>query len=82
MYFLDQIRARNWDYLLHANNYEFYIHALVQEFYDGLSENNIDRNQRIIEVNWRGEMKILHLQTISEVTSIPIVERGTQLENL
>ena len=51
MYFLDQIRARNWDYLLHANTFEFYISALVQEFYDGFSENNIDRNQEIIEVN-------------------------------
>ena len=29
-------------------------------------------------MNWRGEMKILHLQIISEVTSIPLVKRGTQ----
>jgi len=50
MYFLDQIRARNWDYLLHANTYKFYIPALVQAYYDEFSENNIDRNQRIIEV--------------------------------
>ena len=78
MYFLDQIRDRNWGYLLHANAFEFYIPPLVQEFYDGFSENNIDRNQRIIEVNWRGEMKILHLQTISELTGIPLVERGIQ----
>jgi len=63
MYFLNQIRDRNWDYLLHANNYEFYIPSLVQEFYDGFSENNIDENQGIVEVNWRGKMKILHLQT-------------------
>ena len=68
MYFLDQIRARNWDYLLHANTYELYIPTLVQEYNDGFSENNIDRNQGIIEVSWRGEMKILHLQTISELT--------------
>ena len=53
MYFLDQIRARNWDYLLHANTYEFYISTLVHEFYDGFSDNNIDRNIGIIEVNWR-----------------------------
>ena len=53
MYFLDQIRAKNCDYLLHANTYEFYIPVLVQELYDGFSENNIDRNQAIIEVNWR-----------------------------
>ena len=44
--------------MLHANTFEFYIPALVQEFYDGFSENNIDRNQEIIEVNWKGEMKI------------------------
>jgi len=54
MYFLNQIRARNWDYLLHSNTYEFYIPALVQGLYDGFLENNIDRNQGIIEVNWRG----------------------------
>ena len=78
MYFSDQIRVRNWDYLLHANTYEIYISILVQEFYDGFSENNINSNQRIIEVNWRGEMKILYFQTISEITYIPLVERGTQ----
>jgi len=44
MYFLDQIRARNWDYLLYANTFEIYIPALVQEFYDEFLENNIDRN--------------------------------------
>ena len=63
---------------MHANTYEFYIPVLVQELYDGFSENNIDRNQAIIEVNWRGVMKILHLQTISELTDIPLVERWTQ----
>ena len=63
---------------MHANTYEFYIPALVQEFYNGFSKNNIDRNQKIIEVNWKGEMKILHLQTIFKLTGIPIVERGTQ----
>ena len=51
MYFLDQVSARNWDYLLHTNTYKFYIHALVREFYDGFSENNIDRKQGIIEIN-------------------------------
>ena len=35
MYFLDQIRARNWDYLLHANTFEFYIPALVKSFMMG-----------------------------------------------
>ena len=45
MYFLDQIRVRNWNYLLHSNTYEFYIPNLVQEFY------NIDRDHRVIEVN-------------------------------
>ena len=36
-----------------------------------------------IEVNWWREMKVLHLQTISELTGIPIVKRGTQeSENL
>ena len=44
MYFSDQIRVRNWDYLLHANTYEFFTPSLVQEFYDGFLENNIDRN--------------------------------------
>jgi len=29
-------------------------------------------------MNWRGKMKILHLQTISELTGIPLVERGIQ----
>ena len=29
-------------------------------------------------MNWRGEMKILHLQIISELTDIPLVERCTQ----
>ena len=33
-------------------------------------------NQEIIKVNRRGKMKILHLQTISELTGIPLVERG------
>ena len=35
IYFFDQIRTRNWDYLLYANSYEFYIPSRVQEFYDG-----------------------------------------------
>ena len=78
MYSLDQIRARNWNYLLHVNTFEFYIPALVREFYDGFLENNIGRNQGIIEVNWRGKMKILYLQIISELTGISLVERGIQ----
>ena len=55
MYFLEQIRARNWDYLLHSNTFEFYIPSLVQEFYDGFTENNIDQNHGVIDVNWRGD---------------------------
>ena len=83
MYFLEQIRTRSWDYLLHENTFEFYIPSLVQEFYDGFNENNIDRDHGVIEVNWRGELKIVHLQTISELTSISLSEsRIKNPENL
>ena len=77
MHFLDQIRARNWDYLLHSNTYEFYIPNLVQEFYDEFSTNNVDRNHVVIEVSW-SEIKIVHLQTILDLTGIPIIEGGIQ----
>ena len=61
MYFLDQIGVRNWDYLLHGNAYEFYIPILVQEFYDRFTLNNIGRDHVVIELNWRGETRILHI---------------------
>ena len=51
MYFLEQIWARSWDYLLHGNTFEFYIPSLVQEFYDGFNENSIDLDHGLIEVN-------------------------------
>ena len=55
----------------------------MQEFYDGFNENNIDRDHGLIEVNWRGELKIVHLQTISELTSISLSEsRIKNPENL
>ena len=78
MYFLEQIRASSWDYLLHGNTFGFYIPSLVQEFYDGFNENNIDKDHGVIEVNWRGKLKIVHLKTISELTGFPLVESEIQ----
>ena len=36
MDFLEQIRARSWDYLLYGNTFEFYILSLVKNFMMGL----------------------------------------------
>ena len=64
--------------MLHGNAFEFNLPSLVQEFYDGFNENNIDRNNGITEVKWRGELKIVHLQTILELTVIPLGESRIQ----
>ena len=56
----------------------FYIPSLVQELYDGFTIDNIDRDRVVIEINWRCELRILHIQTISEIIAIPIVEGGNQ----
>jgi len=78
MYFVDHIRARNGDYLLYSNSYEFYFTTLVKEFYDGFSVDNIDHDHEVIKVNRSGEIKIVNIQTISDLTSILIIESENQ----
>ena len=49
----------------------------MQELYDGFTENSIDRNHGVIEVNWR-ELRIVYLQTTPELMGIPLGDSGIQ----
>ena len=64
--------------MLHSKTFEFYILSIVQEFYDGFNKKSIDQDYGIIKVNWRGELKIMHLQPISELTGVPLGESEIQ----
>ena len=63
---------RNCDYLIHEGSTDHYISNLVEEFYSSFTNNDIDDHAHSIYINWIGEMKVVDLQLLSDLTGIPL----------
>ena len=70
-YFLDEIIARSYGYLLHEVNSDHYIPSLLEKLYNSFTLDNIDNNTHSIEVNWKEERKVVDLQLLLDLTDIP-----------
>lgn len=68
-HFFDEINNRGWNYLIHDGN-DFYIPHIVAEFYNGIQ--NINWEDEVISLEWREQEKFVDLQTISNMTQIPL----------
>ena len=72
-YFSEEIKHKNWGYLIHEGSFEHYILSLMEEFYNSFTNSDIDNHAHRICINWRGERKVLDLQSLSNLSRIPLV---------
>ena len=70
-HFIHEIYRRDWEYLLHAGNSRYHL-GLVGAFFDGFNRSSVDESNRIITLMWQGEYRLITIETISEVTGIPL----------
>lgn len=68
-YFLDEIKDRRWDYLLH-NNMSIFVPSLVNKFYASFGRENYDADLFRLRFNWRRQERIVDVHTISQITGI------------
>ena len=71
-YFLDEIMNWNWGYLIHQGSSDDYIPSLVEEFYNSFTNIDIDHHTHRIHIYWRGEMKVVDLQFLLDLSGIPL----------